>query len=109
MEDLQFYIRHHPNFLQEKFVLVFKSDEARDFFMKALPDSHFEKVTSEMAEHAVRIGIQGKTVPYGYTIRLTKEEMKQLSTANWKKTAELLAEGNQRLYEEAMQKISRDR
>jgi|SRR5690625_3107261 len=102
MSDLQFYIRHHANFLQDKFILVFKSDEARKFFQKTLKGSQFEKITSEMAEHAIRIGINGKTVPYGYTYRITKEEMNKLSTANWEETAQLLAEGNERLFREAM-------
>ena|SRR5690625_4757321 len=104
MDDLQFYIRHHSNFLQEKFILVFKSDEAREFFQNRLKGSHFEKITSEMAEHAIRIGINGKTVPYGYTLRLTKEEHNKLSTANWQETARLLAEGNERIYREATNK-----
>ena len=104
MTNLQFYIRHNSHFLQEKFILVFKSDVARDYFKNVLKGSQFEKVTSEMAEHAARIGIKGKMVPYGYTLRLTNEEMNELSTANWDKTARLLAEGNERLYKEALQK-----
>lgn len=106
MINLQFYIRHNSNFLKDKFILVFKSDEARDYFKSVLKGSQFENVTSEMAEHAARIGIKGKTVPYGYTLRLTNEEMNELSTANWDKTARLLAEGNERLYKEALQKGS---
>src|SRR5690625_1388288 len=98
MTHLQFYIRHNTDFLQDKFLLVFKSDEARDYFQTVLKGSHFEKVTSESAEHVARIGVNGKTVPYGYTLRLTKEEMNKLSTANWEETAQLLAEGNERLY-----------
>lgn len=104
MDELQFYLRHNPDLLQEKFILVFKSDEARRFFEQALKDSRFEKITSEMAQHAARIGIDGKTVPYGYTAKLTKEEMKKLSLANWEETARLLAEGNERLYLEVMEK-----
>ncbi|WP_164218815.1 hypothetical protein [Virgibacillus sp. YIM 98842] len=100
MSELQFYIRHQPNFLQDKFILVFKSDEARDYFKNAIKGSYFEKITSESAEHAARIGINGKTIPYGYTLRLTKEEMSRLSTANWEETSQLLAEGNERLYKE---------
>ncbi len=101
MSDLQFFIRHQPDFIQDKFILVFKSDEARDYFKKAIKNSRFEEISSEVAEQAVRIGIQGKTIPYGYTLKLTDEEMNQLSTANWSLTAELLAEGNERLYKEA--------
>lgn len=108
MAELQFYLRHNPDFLQEKFILVFKSDEARRFFEQALKGSRFEKITSEMAEHAARIGINGKTVPYGYTVKLTKEEMKRLNVANWEETARLLAEGNERLYLEAMKKANNE-
>jgi hypothetical protein len=100
MSKLQFFIRHQPNFLQDKFILVFKSDEARDFFKNAIKGSYFEEVTSESAKHTARIGINGKTIPYGYTLKLTKEEMTRLSTANWEETAQLLAEGNDRLYKE---------
>src|SRR5690625_3834270 len=103
MSSLKFYIRHHSKFLQDKIILVFKSDEARDYFQKALKDCHFEEVTSEEAENAARIGIHGKVIPYGYTYKLTDEEMNQLSTANWERTAELLAEGNERLYQLAVQ------
>lgn len=108
MPTLQYYIRHHNHYLRDKFILVFKSDEARDFFQKQLTGSRFEEITSESAEHAVRIGIQGKTIPYGYTTRLTKEEMNELSTANWARTAILLAEGNERLYKEALAKRERN-
>lgn len=104
MEQLQFYIRHNQDYLREKFILVFKSDEARDYFKQKLTGSIFEEVTSEMAQHAARIGINGKTVPFGYTARLTNEEMDKLSTLNWTETAKLLAEGNERLYKEAVQK-----
>lgn len=104
MSNLQFYIRHNSNFLQKKFILVFKNDETRDYFQSLLKGSQFEKVTSEMAEHAARIGINGETVPYGYTLRLSKEEMSEMSTANWERTAHLLAEGNERLYQEAIKK-----
>lgn len=109
MSALQYYIRHHQNFLRDKFILVFKSDEARDYFQKTLKGSRFEEVTSSVAEHAARIGIHGKIVPYGYTLRLTKEEMNQLSTANWEKTAQLLAEGNERLYREAIDQLEGER
>lgn len=102
MTQLQFYIRHQTDFLQDKMILVFKSNEARDFFQTALKGSYFEDVTSESAEHAARIGIKGKVIPYGYTIKLTKEEKNRLSTANWEETAQLLAEGNERLYKERM-------
>lgn len=104
MSELQFFIRHQTNFLQDKFILVFKSEEAKDFFQQALKGSHFEKVTSEVAEHAARIGINGNIIPYGYTKKLTEEEMNQLSTANWETTASLLAEGNERLFQEAIEK-----
>lgn len=104
MSHLQFFIRHQTSFLQKKFILVFKSNEARDYFQNAISDSHFEEITSESAEHAVRIGIKGQIIPYGYTLKLTKEEMNQLSTANWETTAQLLAEGNERLYQEMLDK-----
>lgn len=102
-KDLQFYIRHNDQFLQEKFILVFKRDEVREFFESKLAGSKFEKVTSDMAQHAARIGIKGKVVPYGYTTKLTADERKKLSTANWDETARLLAEGNERLYEAAQE------
>lgn len=101
---LKFYIRHHQKFLQDKLILVFKSDEARDYFQEVLEDSHFEEITSEEAHRAVRIGINGKIIPYGYTYKLTKEEMAELSPENWERTAELLAEGNERLYKIAKEK-----
>lgn len=104
MAQLQFFIRHNQNYLREKFILVFKSDEARDYFKTKLMGSTFEEVTSDMAQHAARIGINGKIVPFGYTVRLTEQEMDQLSTLNWEATAKLLAEGNERLYKEAVQK-----
>lgn len=106
LSQLKFYIRHHSKFLQDKLILVFKSDEARDYFQKALKDCHFEEISFEEAENAARIGINGKVISYGYTYKLTKEEMNQLSTANWKRTAELLAEGNERLYKIASQKAA---
>src|SRR5699024_12216604 len=96
MSELQFFIRHQPDYIQEKFILVFKSNEARDYFKQAIKGSWFEEISSETAEQAVRIGIQGKTIPYGDTLKLTDEEMNQLSTANWETTAHLLAEGNER-------------
>ncbi|HLQ74220.1 MAG TPA: hypothetical protein VK125_08315 [Bacillota bacterium] len=99
MDHLQFYIRHHDNYLQEKMILVFKSDEARDCIKQSLEGCQFEVLNSEQAHHAARIGINGKIIPYGYTTFLTEEEMGQLSTAKWEQTAELLAEGNERLYE----------
>lgn len=102
--ELKFYIRHHDKFLQDKMILVFKSEEARDYFQQALKDSHFEEITSEEAHKAVRIGMNGKIIPYGYTYKLTKEEMVELSPENWERTAELLAEGNERLYKMAMEK-----
>lgn len=108
MDKLQFFIRHNDNFLQDKFILIFKSDEARDYFKSTLKECRFEKVTSDMAQHAARIGINGKTVPYGYTASLTDEEIDQLSTLDWEKTAHLIAEGNERLYKRAMQKQERN-
>lgn len=105
MSQLQFFIRHQTDFLQDKMILVFKSDEARQFFQNALKGSYFEEISSESAEHAARIGINGQIIPYGYTVRLTKEEMDQLSTANWEVTARLLAEGNERLYKEQIKKL----
>lgn len=104
MSNLQFFIRHNDKFLRDKFILVFKSDEARHFFQTQLEGSVFEEVTSDMAQHAARIGINGKIVPYGYTTKLTAEERKRLSTANWDETAQLLAEGNERLYKEAIKR-----
>ncbi len=104
-ETLQFYIRHHEDFIQDKMILVFKSDEAREFFQSRLKGSVFEKVTSDMALHAARIGINGKIIPYGYTTRLTKEEREKLSIANWEETSRILAEGNERLYREAVEKL----
>lgn len=98
MEDLQFYIRHSDSFLRDKLLLVFKSDEARDHFKHTLKNCTFERITAEMAEHVVRIGIGGKLVPYGYTYELTEEEMKQLDPSNWQQTARILAEGNERFY-----------
>src|SRR5690625_662427 len=104
MSELQFFIRHQTNYLQDKFILVFKSNEARDYFQQAIPGCRFEKVTSDIAQHVARIGINGKVIPYGYTLKLTDEEMNELSTMNWERTAELLAEGNERLYKEAKEK-----
>lgn len=103
--DLQFVIRHNDQFLQDKFILVFKSDEARKFFEQKLVGSRFEEVTSDMAQHAARIGINGKIVPYGYTTKLTAAEREKLSTANWDETARLLAEGNERLYKAAIENV----
>lgn len=99
MTELQFFIRHHPSFIQDKFILIFKSDQTRDYFKKILPDCRFEEVTSESAQHAARIGINGKIIPYGYTVKLTNEEMSQLSTMDWETTAYLIAEGNERFYQ----------
>jgi len=107
MDDLQFFIRHSNDFLQDKFILVFKSDEARDYFKSTLKNCVFEEVTSDMAQHAARIGINGKTVPYGYTTFLTAEEMNQLSTLDWEKTAHLIAEGNERFFKHIKQKEER--
>lgn len=104
MSQLQFYIRHQANFLQDKLILVFKSDEARDYLEQAIPGNRFEEISSESAEHAVRLGIKGQVISYGYTLKLTDEEMNQLSTSNWPRTAELLAEGNERLYVEVKKK-----
>jgi|SRR5690625_4076751 len=104
MTNLQFYIRHQTKFLQDKMILVFKSNEAREYFQQALKGSTFEKISSKEAENAARIGIHGKTIPYGYTVKLTKEEMNQLSTSDWDRTAELLAEGNERFYLDAIGK-----
>lgn len=101
MSDLQFFIRHQPKFLQDKFILVFKSNEAKEYFENAITGSRFEEVSSDVAEQAARIGIHGKTIPYGYTLKLTDEEMDRLSTADWNVTANLLAEGNERLYKQA--------
>lgn len=104
LTKLQFFIRHQTKYVQDKFILVFKSDAARDYFKCAIKGSTFEEVTSEQAHHAARIGINGKTVPYGYTVKLSEEEMKQLSTTNWETTSRILAEGNERFYREAKEK-----
>lgn len=110
MEKLQYYMRHQKDSLQERFILVFNRDEVREFFEKKLPNNTFEEITYEMAEHLIRIGIDGKTVPYGYTYLLTKEEMEKVDVANWEETANLLAIGNERIYERAMkEKNPRDK
>src|SRR5699024_5270420 len=77
----QFFIRHQQQILQDKLVLVFKSDAARDYIENALPNCVFENLTKEQAQHAVRIGIKGQVIPYGYTMKLTTSEMKQLDVA----------------------------
>src|SRR5699024_6317402 len=74
-DHLQFFIRHQQQFLQDKLVLVFKSDAARDYIKNALPNCVFEELTKEQAQHAVRIGIKGQVIPYGYTMKLTTSEM----------------------------------
>lgn len=99
---LQFFIRHQPNYLRDKFILVFKSNKTKEYFQQSLKGSYFEPVSSHEAEHAARIGINGKIISYGYTTLLTDEEMKQLSTMDWDATAALLAEGNERLYKKAI-------
>lgn len=108
MGKLRFFIRHNDQMLQEKFILVFKSEEALAFFKEKLKGSRFEEVSSESALHAARLGINGKTVPFGYTTMLTPEEKSKLSLANWDETAELLAEGNERLYRKAMEKVKKE-
>lgn len=108
MEQLQFYIRHSDSFLQDKLLLVFKSDEARDYFEQSLKNCTFERITAEMAEHVVRIGIGGKLVPYGYTYELSKEEMKRIDPSNWQQTARILAEGNERFYKKLRHKTTSD-
>ncbi len=101
MEELQFYLRQADHFLQKRILLVFKSNEAKRFFENAVPGATFRELSFEEAENAIRIGIHGKVIPYGYTHMLTKDEMSKLSTANWERTAHLLAEGNERFYHEA--------
>ena len=103
-DHLQFFIRHQQQFLQDKLVLVFKSDAARDYIKNALPNCAFEELTKEQAQHAVRIGINGQVIPYGYTTKLTTSEMEQLDVADWDKTAQLLAENNERMYLAAKEK-----
>jgi len=98
LDKLQFYIRHVDNFLQNKLLLVFKSDEAKQFFEQAIPEAKFEEISFEEAENAVRIGINGKVLSYGYTQMLTENEMNELSTLNWEHTAKILAEANERFY-----------
>src|SRR5699024_5500661 len=100
MSELQFFIRHQPDYIQEKFILVFKSNEARDYFKQAIKGSWFEEISSETAEQAVRIGIKGKTIPYGYTLKLTDEEMNKLRTASCETTEHLLTDANDRVYRE---------
>ena len=104
MSELQFVIRHQANFLQDKMVLVFKSDAAKEYFRKAIPGVHFEDISFDEAEYAVRAGVNGQVLSYGYTMKLSKAEMNELSTMNWSRTAELLAESNERLYEEMKNK-----
>ncbi|HLR64365.1 MAG TPA: hypothetical protein VK075_02915 [Pseudogracilibacillus sp.] len=101
MSDLQFFIRHQQNFLRDKMILVFDNDETRDFFKEAIPNCTFEEVSAQSAQYAARIGINGKVITYGYTSELTDEEMDELSNINWERTAQLLAEGNNRLYRKA--------
>lgn len=102
LDKLRFYIRHVDNFLQNKLLLVFKSDEAKLFFEQAIPEAKFEEISFEEAENAVQIGIHGKVLSYGYTHMLTENEMDELSTLNWEHTAKVLAEGNERFYQEAI-------
>ena len=104
MENLTFFIRHQTSFLRDKMILVFKSNDAKEYFEQAIPNCRFEEISAASAEHAARIGINGKMITYGYTMRLTDEEMNELSTADWERTATLLAEGNERLYKELKNK-----
>src|SRR5699024_7830440 len=97
-DHLQFFIRHQQQFLQDKLVLVFNSDAARDYIKYALPQCMFDEQKKEYAQHAVRIGIKGQVIPYSYTMKLTTSEMKQLDVADWDKTAQLLAVYNERMY-----------
>lgn len=108
MSNLQFVIRHQANFLQDKMILVFKSDEAKEYFRQAIPGVRFQDITCEEAEDAARIGVNGQVLSYGYTMKLTKAEMNELSTMNWGRTAELLAEGNERLYQEMNNKKNKE-
>ncbi len=101
MEE-KFFIRHQTDFIQERFLLVFKSDEALDFFKQAIPGSRFEEIEREKAAYIMRAGLGGKMIPYGYTHLLTQEEMSRLSSDNFDETARLLAEGNERLYQRAI-------
>lgn len=101
LKQLQFFVRHHQSFLQKRFLLVFKSDAARDFFMEKLPQAHFQEVSSEQAAYIARFGMQDETVPFGYTMKLTKKEQSELNVLNWEHTAALIAEGNERLYQAA--------
>lgn len=98
MSQLQFFIRHQDSFLHDKMLLVFKSNEAKTYFQDVLKGCYFEELSSESAQHAIRIGIKGKIIPYGYTLKLTENEKNKLSTTNWDLTSQLLAEGNERLY-----------
>src|SRR5699024_4522771 len=103
-DHLQIFILYTQQFLQDKLVLVFKTDTARNNIKKALPNCVFEELTKEQAQHAVHIGIKGQVIPYGYTMKLTTSEMKQLDVADWDKTAQLLAENNERMYLAAKEK-----
>src|SRR5699024_3904753 len=103
-DHIHFFIRDQQQFLQDKLVLVFNSDADRDYIKNALPNCVFEELTKEQAQHAVRIGIKGQVIPYGYTTKLTTSEMKQLDVAEWDKTAQLLAENNERMYLAAKEK-----
>lgn len=98
----QFFIRHQTDYLQKRFLLVFKSDQARDFFKQAIPGSSFEEIPREKAAYIMRAGLGGEMIPYGYTHLLTEEEMNRLSVDQFDQAAALLAEGNQRLYEQAI-------
>src|SRR5699024_611686 len=81
-DHLQFFIRLLQQLLQDKLVLVVKSDAASDYIKDALPSCVFEELTKEQAQHAVRIGIKGQVIPYGYAMRLTTSEMKQLAVGD---------------------------
>lgn len=108
METLRYYIRHQAKFLRDKFILVFKNEETKDFFEQAIEGCHFEELTSKEAENAARIGIHGKVISYGYTMKLTDDEMDELSVENWERTAQLLAEGNERLYKDLKEKRAKE-
>src|SRR5699024_12645022 len=86
-DHLQFFIRHQQQFLQDKLVLVFKSDAARDYIKNALHNCVFEELTKEQAQHAVRICIKGQVIPYRYTMKLTTSDMKQIAVEDWDKDA----------------------
>ncbi|MEJ8778197.1 hypothetical protein [Pseudogracilibacillus sp. ICA-222130] len=104
MSELKYYVRHQQNYLRDKLLLICKDEATKDFFQRQIPGSRFERLTRDQAEHVSRIGMHGKIVTFGYTYKLTEEEMNQISTLDFDRTAAIIAEGNARLYKEAIEK-----